>query len=106
MPNYNSGITYAYKSSDDVNTQRYVAISDCYIQGLSRTQAKAGTPFVRLIIDDVTVYEGQGSFAKYNYVWSPLFFVKKGSTVVYTISNGSEATDGVNALCIYKTQNV
>ena len=106
MPNYNSGITYAYKSSDDVNAQRYVAVSDCYIQGLSRTQAESGTPFVRLIIDGVTVYEGQGAFAKYNYVWSPLFFVKKGSAIVYTIGNGSTATDGVNAVCIYKTQNV
>ena len=106
MPNYNNSISYAYESADDAINQRYIATADCYVQAISRTGAKEGEPFVRITIDNMTVYEGCGRQKTYYYVWSPLFFVKKGSAVVYTISNGDAATDGKNSLRVYAVKSI
>ena len=98
VPSY-AGITKLYDNTADVTDQTITIERDGWIQGISKTAAKSGTPFLRLYINDVVVYEASGIEKNYIYVWSPLLAVKKGYRVKYTLK--SETSDGNKQLRLY-----
>ena len=98
VPSY-AGITKLYDNTADVTDQTITIERDGWIQGISKTAATSGTPFLRLYINDVVVYEASGIEKNYIYVWSPLFAVKKGYRVKYTLK--SETSDGNKQLRLY-----
>ena len=48
----------------------------------------------------MTVFEGTAPSGNYNYIWSPLFLVKKNDIIKYTIT--TESSDGIKELRMYK----
>ncbi len=98
VPSY-AGITKLYDNTADVTDQTITIERDGWIQGISKTAATSGTPFLRLYINDVVVYEASGIEKNYIYVWSPLLAVKKGYRVKYTLK--SETSDGNKQLRLY-----
>lgn len=98
VPSY-AGITKLYDNTADVTDQTIIIERDGWIQGISKTAATSGTPFLRLYINDVVVYEASGIEKNYIYVWSPLLAVKKGYRVKYTLK--SETSDGNKQLRLY-----
>ena len=98
VPSY-AGITKLYDNTADITDQTITIERDGWIQGISKTAATSGTPFLRLYINDVVVYEASGIEKNYIYVWSPLLAVKKGYRVKYTLK--SETSDGNKQLRLY-----
>ena len=72
---------------------------DGHIQAACRTSSEPGQPFIRLLINNTIVFEGHGENAAYRYLWSPLFPVKAGDNVTYTITNG--VNSGERRLYLY-----
>lgn len=55
------------------------------IQLYTRTNDVTGHCFERLLINGITVYESESVTGEYVYLWSPIFYVKKGDSVVVTL---------------------
>ena len=73
---------------------------DGWIQCIAQTFKTSGTPFIRLTINDIIVYEGFGITDRYRYLWSPLYRVKKGYKIKCTIE--TQTSDGNKAIRLYK----
>jgi len=89
-----------YRSTKDIVNSAYTPKIDGYVQCIARSQAEAGIPFIRLVINNMTVFEGTAPSGNYNYIWSPLFLVKKNDIIKYTIT--TESSDGIKELRMYK----
>ena len=55
------------------------------IQAHTRSNAVSGNCFERLSINGIVVYESRSVTGNYVYLWSPIFYVKKGDSVVATL---------------------
>lgn len=98
VPSYNS-VSTLYNSAADVSVQQIIIEQDGWIQGFSKTSSTSGTPFVRLRINNVDVWEAHAPTGAYRYAWTPLFRVKKGDKIVYTLT--SETSDGSKQIRLY-----
>lgn len=72
---------------------------DCFFQCCARTGTKSGTPFMRIAINNIMIYEGYDITGNYRYLWSPLFRVKKGDVISLTLKTGvmEQGTNGEKA---------
>ena len=68
------------------------------IQLHTRSNNVSGSCFERLSINGNTVYESSSITGKYVYLWSPIFYVKKGDSVVATLKAPDE---GERAIYFY-----
>ena len=93
-----------YRSKSDISEGSYTSTSDGFVQGIARTGAKSGTPFARLLINNVTVFEGYAPTKNYSYLWSPLFDVRKGDIIEYTLTSGTN--DDNKELRIYRHRSL
>ena len=98
VPSYNS-VNALYNSAADVSVQQIIIEQDGWIQGFSKTSSTPGTPFVRLRINNIDVWEAHAPTGAYRYAWTPLFRVKKGDKIVYTLT--SETSDGSKQIRLY-----
>ena len=85
--------------SSDVSEKKITISRDGFLQAICRTGMTQGQPFVRLRINKLTVFEGHAGNASYRYLWSPLFPVKAGDAVTYTMTN--ETSSGERQLYLY-----
>ena len=99
VPQYNN-FERLYNSNDDVTERQITIEEDGWLQGCSKTAGALGSPFVRIYINGLIVYEANGVNKNYIYVWTPFFRVKKGDIVKYTLTTGT--SDGVKELRLYK----
>ena len=99
IPSYNS-FERLYNSTTDVTEQQITIEQDGWIQGIAKTAATQGTPFIRLRINSVDIWEIHAPTASYRYAWTPLFRVKKGDKVKYILTSGT--SDGNKELRLYK----
>ena len=93
------GIRLVYKRDVDIAGGLYISTDDGFVQGIAKTDAKFGNPFIRLEINDNVVFEGSGLNKNYSYLWSPLFEVRKGDIIKYTLT--SDTDDSNKELRIY-----
>ena len=96
-----SNVSIIVKASSD-NDANYKTISvqkDGHIQAVCKTSSESGHPFIRLLINNMIVFEGHGENAAYRYLHTPLFPVKAGDNVTYTITNG--VNSGERELLLY-----
>lgn len=85
-------------SNDSNISDRTVLIdNDGAIQLHARANSVSGKCFMRLLINKIVVYESFSVTGKYIYLWSPIFYVKKGDSVIVTI----EAPDGGNRYAFF-----
>ena len=84
-----SGIEIIYRENTDATENFYTSTKDGWIQGIAKTAKEIGLPFIRLEINNTTVFEGYGVKTMYSYMWSPLFEVKKGDIIKYTLSSNT-----------------
>ena len=98
IPSYNS-VKKLYNSNTDANEQKITIEHDGWIQGIGKTSSTSGSPFIRLYINNVMVYEVTGVMKNYSYAWSPMFRVKTGDVIKYTIT--TETSDGSKELRFY-----
>lgn len=98
VPNYNNMSTL-YHSNSDIIDQVTTINKDGWLQCVAKTAAATGMPFIRLYINNVMVYEKNGIRTNYSYAWSPLFRVKKGDIIKYTLT--TETSDGLKELRFY-----
>ena len=98
VPNYNSMSTL-YHSNSDITEQVTTIDKGGWVQCISKTDSTSGTPFIRLSINDVIVYEKYGIIKNYSYAWSPLFRVKTGDIIKCTLT--TETSDGKKELRFY-----
>ena len=98
VPNYNNMSTL-YQSNSDITKQVTTINKDGWLQCVAKTVAATGMPFIRLHINNVMVYEKNGIRTNYSYAWSPLFRVKKGDIIQYTLT--TETSDGLKELRFY-----
>lgn len=81
-------------------TQTITIPKDGYIQCSVRCNATEGRPFIRLYIFNQIVYEGKAFQAQaYSYIWTPLFFVKKGTVVKAELE--TQSTNGERIMYLY-----
>ena len=97
-------IATIYRSNSDIVEGLYTSTDDGFVQGIARTHANPGTPFARLLINNVTVFEGHGRDKAYSYLWSPLFEIRKGDIIKYTLTSGTN--DDKKELRIYKHRSL
>ena len=76
----------------DISNAEYYCEEDGYICAKVRTQSTSGTPFIRLHINGLVVFEGLGITGVYRYLWTPLYPVKKGDRIVYTLTSEADGT--------------
>lgn len=95
-----NGINLIYRQNNDINEGLYTVEYDGFIQGIAKTASKIGNPFIRLEINNTLVFEGVGLNKIYSYLWSPLFEVRKGDIIKYTLT--SETNDATKELRLYK----
>ena len=93
------GIRVVYKRAVDIVDGLYTSTDDGFVQGIAKTAAKNGNPFIRLEINDNVIFEGNGVNKNYSYLWSPLFEVRKGDIIKYTLT--SDTDDSNKELRIY-----
>lgn len=86
-------------SKTDILNKKYTIVADCYIQTFSKTQQTSGEPFIRLRINGTVIFEGNGVTGAYKYICSPIFPVRKGDVVQYTLT--TDTTDGYKEFRIY-----
>lgn len=98
VPNYNS-MSVLYSGSSDVAERVTTIDKDGWVQCIAKTDSTSGTPFIRLFINDVIVYEKYGIIKNYSYAWSPLFRVKTGDIIKCTLT--TETPDGKKELRFY-----
>lgn len=94
------GIQVIYKRNVDIVEGLYTSAWDGFVQGIAKTAAKSGNPFIRLEINDSLIFEGSGVSKDYSYLWSPLFEVRKGDVIKYTLT--SDTDDSNKELRIYQ----
>lgn len=85
--------------SSDVSEKKITISRDGFLQAICKTAAEKGQPFIRLQINGTIVFEGHSENASYRYLWSPLFPVKAGDIVTYTLTN--ETNSGERKLYLY-----
>ena len=95
-----NGIDVIYRSNSDISEGLYTSTRDGFVQGIAKTAAKSGIPFARLLINNALVFEGSALAKNYSYLWTPLFEVRKGDIIKYTLTSGTD--DGNKELRIYK----
>ena len=95
-----NGIDVIYRSNSDISEGLYTSTRDGFVQGIAKTAAKSGIPFARLLINNALVFEGSALAKNYSYLWTPLFEVRKGDIIKYTLTSGTD--DGTKELRIYK----
>ena len=88
-----------YRSNSDILENLYTATTDGFVQCIAKTDSTSGSPFIRLEINNTIVFEGYAPTKVYSYLWSPLFRVKKGDTIKYTLA--SDTDDSIKELRIY-----
>lgn len=93
------GIQVIYKRNVDIVEGLYTSALDGFVQGIAKTAAKSGNPFIRLEINDSLIFEGSGVSKNYSYLWSPLFEVRKGDVIKYVLT--SDTDDSNKELRIY-----
>ena len=93
------GIDVVYRSNSDISGGLYTLTSDGFVQCIAKTASTSGSPFIRLEINNTTVFEGHAPTKTYSYLWSPLFSVKKGDTIKYTLKSNTD--DSGKELRIY-----
>ena len=98
VPSYNS-LSTLYHSNSDITEQVTAIDKGGWVQCITKTDSTSGTPFIRLLINDVIVYEKYGIKKNYSYAWSPLFRVKTGDIIKYTLT--TETSDGLKELRFY-----
>ena len=89
-----------YQSNSDISEGSYKVAIDGFVQCIAKTESKSGSPFARLMINNIIVFEGYAPTKTYSYLWSPLFRVKKGDSIRYTLT--SDTDDSIKELRIYK----
>ena len=90
IPNY-TDFANLYSDVSDVTDGQKTILRHGYVQCISKTLSVDGTPFIRLFINGTQVYEGFGNSGRYQYLWSPLFRVKTGDIIKYTITTESSS---------------
>ena len=98
------GIRVIYRQNADIVEGLYTSTDDGFVQGVVKTAAKSGTPFIRLAINNNVIFEGSGLNKNYSYLWSPLFEVRKGDIIKYTLT--SDTDDSSKELRIYKHRSL
>ena len=88
-----------YDNSKDVIEATHTIEKNGYIQAYARSRSTSGNPFIRLVINNITIFEGYSQTGVYKYIWSPLFKVNANDIIEYTISTESE--DGYRHLRLY-----
>ena len=99
-PDYESG-TAIIASGKDVQ-ETYTFLEDGFFQASIRTQQTSGTPFMRIVIGNKVIFEANGQTGPYTYLWSPIFPIKKGSIVHFTLTAGENITDGQYVVNFFK----
>lgn len=94
------GIEVLYRKNVDIEGGLYTSTYDGFVQGIAKTAAKSGNPFIRLEINDSLIFEANGINNSYSYLWSPLFEVRKGDIIKYTLT--SDTNDSNKELRIYR----
>ena len=94
------GLDVVYQSNSDISKGLYTLTSDGFVQCIAKTASTSGSPFIRLEINNTIVFEGYAPTKTYSYLWSPLFRVKKGDTIKYTLI--SNTSDSNKELRIYR----
>ena len=89
-------------SNKDINNQLYTMTEDGYIIASVRTQGTSGSPFVRINIGALNLYEGQGISGTYKYLWSSVIPVRKGMKISFTLTAGENITDGYYRVWFFK----
>ena len=89
-----------YRKNVDIEGGLYTSTYDGFVQGIAKTAAKSGNPFIRLEINDTLIFEANGINKAYSYLWSPLFEVRKGDIIKYTLT--SDTNDSNKELRIYR----
>ena len=85
--------------SSDATEKKITVNQDGFVQAMCKTGVDRGQPFIRLQINKAAVFEGQAENAAYRYLWTPLFPVKAGDVVIYTITN--ETSSGERTIRLY-----
>lgn len=98
VPSYNS-LSTLYHSNSDITEQVTTIDKSGWVQCIAKTDSTSGTPFIRLLINNIIVYEKYGITKNYSYAWSPLFRVKTGDIIKYTLT--TEESDGLKELRFY-----
>lgn len=93
------GIQVIYKRNVDIVEGLYTSAWDGFVQGIAKTAANSGNPFIRLEINGSVIFEGSGVSKNYSYLWSPLFEVRKGDVIKYMLT--SDTDDSNKELRIY-----
>ena len=88
--------------SSDANVKKITVKSDGFLQAICKTAADKGQPFIRLKINELIVFEGHAETATYRYLWTPLFPVKAGDVVIYTITNNTSSGERTIRLYGYR----
>lgn len=99
-PSYNQSILFADLKAD-VTNKSITITEDGLVQAVARTQANAGTAFVRFAVNNTVVYEGHSVSGTYRYLWAPIFPVKKGDVIKVTLE--TTTTDGQRFVYFYKS---
>ena len=87
-------VTTAISSAKDVQETAYTFPKDGFFQASIRTQQTSGTPFMRIVVGNKVIFEAYGQTGVYTYLWSPIFPIRKGSIVYFTLTAGENITDG------------
>lgn len=99
-PSYNQSILFS-NAEADVTNQSITITENGLVQAAARTQEYEGNPFIRLIINNIVVYEGHAVSGKYRYLWTPIFPVKKGDVIKVTLQ--TDSSDGYRFVYFYKS---
>ena len=89
-------------SNKDVNNQVYTIAEDGYIIASVKTQGTSGSPFIRIGMEKMPLYEGQTVTGKYTYLWSSVIPVRKGMKISFTLTAGENITDGYYNVWFFK----
>lgn len=93
------GVIVNSSSDNDSNYKTISVQRDGFIQAICKTSGTQGKPFIRLQIGKIVVFEGHAENAAYRYLYTPLFPVKVGDIVTYTLTN--ETNSGERRLYLY-----
>lgn len=58
---------------------------DCFFQCFAKTGNTSGTPEIKIILNDILIYEGCSQTGQYKYAWGPMFRVKKNDNISLTL---------------------
>lgn len=89
-------------ANKDVTKKDYTFTEDGYIIVSVRTQKTSGSPFIRINIGEMNLYEGQGMSGMYKYLWSSVIPVRKGTKITFTLTAGENITDGQYNVWFFK----